>query len=52
MLTTVLDLAGALLLILAVAVLAWPWSVAGSLAAAGVLVLLLSYLIDRKRVRS
>ena len=52
MLTDALDLAGALLLILAVAVLVWPWSVALALATDGALVLLLSYLIDRKRGRS
>ena len=48
MLTTALDLIGALLIILAVAVLAWPWSVAGALALAGAGVLLLSWLADRK----
>ena len=34
--TTVLDLVGALLLVVAVAVLVWPWSAAGALAAAQV----------------
>lgn len=48
MLTTALDLIGALLIILAVAVLVWPVSVAGALALAGVGVLLLSWLADRK----
>ena len=48
MLTTALDLIGALLIILAVAVLVWPWSVAGALALAGVGVLGLSWLADRK----
>ena len=51
-LTDALDLAGALLLIVAAAVAVWPWSVALALALAGVLVLALSYLIDRKRGRS
>ena len=50
--TTVLDLLGALLLVVAVAVWVWPWSAALALALAGVLVLLLSWLIDRKRGRS
>ena len=48
MLTTALDLIGALLIILAVAVFVWPWSVAGALALAGVGVLGLSWLADRK----
>ena len=48
MLTTALDLIGALLIILAVAVLVWPWSVAGALALAGGGVLGLSWLADRK----
>ncbi len=52
MLSTVRDLAGALLGSLAGGVVAWRGSVAGARAAAGVLVLLLSYLIDRKRGRS
>lgn len=52
MLTTVLDLVGALLLIVAVAVLVWPFSVAGALALAGVGVLALSWLADWKRGRS
>lgn len=49
MLTTALDLVGALLLVLAVAVLVWPLSAAGALAAAGVGVLGLSWVVDRKR---
>ncbi len=49
MLTTVLDLVGALLLIVAVAVLAWPVSAALALGLAGGGVLLLSWLADRKR---
>lgn len=48
MLTTALDLIGALLIILAVAVFVWPWSVAGALALAGAGVLGLSWLADRK----
>ena len=36
MVTTVFDLAGALLIVLAVAVLVWPLSPAGAFAAAGV----------------
>jgi len=48
MVTTALDLAGALLLVLAVAVLVWPWSVAGALAAAGGLLLVLSWLVDKR----
>ena len=48
MLTTALDLLGALLLIVAAAVLVWPWSVAGALAVAGAAVLGLSWLADRK----
>ena len=47
MLTSWLDLAGALLLVAAVAVLVWPWSAAGALAAGGVLLLVLSWLVDR-----
>ena len=45
MLTTALDLIGALLIILAVAVFVWPWSVAGALALAGVGVLAVGALI-------
>ena len=48
MVTTALDLAGALLLVLAVAVLVWPLSVAGALAAAGGLLLALSWLVDQR----
>lgn len=47
MVTSVLDLAGALLLVVALAVLVWPLSVPGALAAAGVALLLLSWLVDR-----
>lgn len=52
MLTTVLDLLGALLLILAAAVLVWPLSAAGALALAGAGVLLVSWIADWKRGRS
>ena len=52
MVTTVLDLLGALLLVVALVVLVWPASVAGALAAGGVGVLLLSWLIDRKGGKS
>lgn len=48
MVTTVLDLLGALLLVVAVAVLVWPWSAAGALAAAGVGVLAVSWLVDAR----
>jgi len=53
MVTSVLDLAGALLLVVALAVLVWPLSVPGALAAAGAALLLLSWLVDRlARARS
>lgn len=48
MVTTVLDLLGALLLVVALAVLVWPASVAGAFGAAGAGVLVLSWVIDRK----
>ena len=48
MVTTVLDLLGALLLVVAWAVLVWPWSAAGALAAGGVLLLVLSWLVDAR----
>ena len=48
MVTTVLDLVGALLLVVALAVLVWPWSAAGALAAAGVGVLAVSWLVDAR----
>ena len=44
--TTWLDLVGALLLVVALGVLVWPWSAAGALAASGAALLALSYLID------
>ena len=48
MLTSWLDLVGALLLVVALAVLVWPWSAAGALAAAGVGVLAVSWLVDAR----
>ena len=48
MVTTVLDMLGALLLVVAVAVWVWPWSAAGALAAAGVGVLAVSWLVDAR----
>ena len=48
-LTSWLDLVGALLLVVAFAALVWPVSVAGALACAGVAVLVLSWLIDRAK---
>ena len=44
--TTWLDLVGALLLVVALGVLIWPWSAAGALAASGAALLALSYVID------
>ena len=44
--TSVLDLVGSLLLVVALAVFLWPLTVAGALAASGVAVLVLSVLID------
>lgn len=48
-LTDVLDLIGLLLLVAAAAVLAWPVSAALALALAGVGVLVVSWLVDRRR---
>ena len=48
MLTSWLDLVGALLLVVALAVLVWPVSVAGALACAGVGLLALSWLVDAR----
>ena len=48
MLTSWLDLVGALLLVAAVVVLVWPWSAAAALAAGGVSVLVFSWLVDRR----
>lgn len=50
-LTTWLDLCGALLLILGVAVFVATWTLAGSLAVAGGLLLALSWLLDRRVAR-
>lgn len=47
--TSVLDLVGLLLLVLAAAVLTAAWSLPGALAAAGVGVLAVSWLIDHRR---
>ena len=52
MVTTVLDLLGSLLLVVALVVLVWPLSAAGAFAAGGVGVLMLSWLIDRKGGKS
>lgn len=49
MVTTLLDLAGSLLLVTAVVVLVWPASVAAALALGGVGLLALSWLVDRRR---
>lgn len=51
MVTSTLDLLGALLIILAVAWLVAAWTISGAFAVAGVLLLLLSLLIDRKGAR-
>ena len=47
MVTTLLDLVGALLVVAAVVALVWPLSIAGALAAGGAGLLLLSWLVDR-----
>lgn len=47
-LTSMLDLVGALLLVAAVTVLVWSITVPGALAAAGVGLLLLSLVIDKR----
>lgn len=46
MLTSLIDLAGCLLLVAAVVVFVWPFSIAGALAAGGVALLVLSWLFD------
>lgn len=51
MVSTVLDLLGSLLVILGVALLVASWSLPAAFVAAGVLVLLLSFIIDRKGTR-
>lgn len=48
-LTSVLDLVGSLLLIVALVVLVWPWTVAGALAAGGLALLVLSWIADRAK---
>lgn len=50
-LTDVLDLCGALLLILGVALVIASWTVSGAVVASGLLVLALSWLVDRKAKR-
>ncbi len=47
-LTSILDLLGSLLVIVAIALAVAVYTLPGALAAAGVLVLLLSWLIDRR----
>jgi hypothetical protein len=47
--TTWLDLLGSLLLVLAVGVLIAEWTIPGALAAAGALLIVLSWLIDRRQ---
>lgn len=51
MLTSLIDLAGCLLLVAAVVVLVWPLSVAGALAAGGVSLLALSWIVDWRLAR-
>ena len=51
MISTLLDLAGALLVILGVAVFAAAWTIPGALVLSGVLVLVLSFMVDRKAAR-
>ena len=46
-LTSWLDLAGSLLIVVAVAVLLWPWTPAGALGSAGAGLLLLSWIVSR-----
>ncbi|WP_411732178.1 hypothetical protein [Paeniglutamicibacter sp.] len=48
MITTLLDLLGALLVLCAVALFVAQWSIPGALGAAGAGVLVLSWLIDRR----
>ncbi len=50
--STVLDLAGSLLVIAGAAVFVAAWTLPGALALAGVLILLLSFVIDRKAAAS
>lgn len=51
MVTTVLDLAGSLLVILGAALAVAAYSIPGAFALAGVLILLLALVIDRKAAR-
>ena len=51
MISTLLDLAGALLVILGVAVFAAAWTIPGALVLSGVLVLVLSFVVDRQAAR-
>lgn len=46
--TSLLDLAGSLMLVAALMVLVWPWTPAGAIAAGGLALLALSLLIDRR----
>lgn len=48
LITTSLDLVGLLLLVAALTVLIWPYTVPGALAAAGVGILAVGWLIDRR----
>lgn len=48
-LTTALDLVGLLLLVAAVVVFIWPWTIAGAWAAGGLGALLVSWIIDRRQ---
>lgn len=47
LITSVLDIAGLLLLVAAVAVFVWPFSTPGSVAAGGLGLLAVSWIIDR-----
>jgi len=47
--TDVLDLLGLLLGVAAAVVLVWPWTIPGALLLAGLGLLAISYLIDRRR---
>lgn len=49
--STLLDLAGALLVILGLAVFVAAWTIPGALALAGLLVLVLLFVVDRKAAR-
>lgn len=51
MISTLLDLAGALLVILGLAVFVAAWTIPGALVLSGVLVLALSFMADRKAAR-